>query len=470
MILKSVLANTALKFVTQSLPFLFARNNKSLIDVSAPTRVEPVVLVDSRLQSQPYMGDVMQSLTSLFAAYYMMAVSLRVNVGRVDVVRLLEPLNPKRAGLGTSADMQRASAYLMSSMESYRFGLPSPNEPTPGLESFGLENNDFQEQRMKLDQRRLALDTRRFNAEQQRRVEQQDAERDRENQNRLRDRDRAANERRKQELEEARFADQRTRADRREQQEALRAAAEEERRLEEEAQREYDRSQPGASFSNVDVLKDTANLSVGKMLEVEVTDNGQTARFPIQLRLIASLIAPKNLVHILGDLSKNMTIKERYHMWRSGQLEFIKDIVFCTDLIDNHRRTLAQDSTRTYRNILKTRNSNGLAAIFRGSPSLATASNLCVISNDTVKELERDARGRMSDVRFRQRIFEGSYLMVLVVVDEKWESVTFYHRGIDLPTELNLRDIKGASKGGGSSTADIMEIFKALNSQNAPSF
>jgi len=468
MILKSVLANTALKFVTQSLPFLFAKNNKSLIDVSQPTRVEPVALVDARLQSQPYMGDIMQSLTSLFAAYYMMAVSLRVNVGRVDVVRLLEPLNPKRSGLG-AADMQRASAYLMSSMESYRFGLPSPNLPTPGLESYGLEADDYQQQRMKLDERRLALDTRRFNAEQRRQMEQREGEADREYQNRLRDQSRADAERRKQELEEARFADQRTRADRREKQEELRQMAEEERRLAEEEQREYERSQPGAEFSNVDVLKDTANLSVGKMLEVSVTDNGQTARFPVQLRLIASLIAPRNLVHILGDLSKNMTIKERYHMWRAGQLEFVKDIVFCTDLIDNHRRTLAQDSTRTYRNILKTRNSNGLAAIFRGSPSLATASNLCVMSSETVKELERDARGRISDGRFRQRIFEGSYLMVLVVVDEKWESVTFYHRGIDLPTELNLRDIKGASKGG-SSTADIMEIFKALNSQNAPSF
>jgi len=469
MILKSVLANTALKFVTQSLPFLMAKNNKSLIDVSAPTRVEPVVLVDSRLQSQPYMGDVMQSLTSLFAAYYMMAVSLRVNVGRVDVVRLLEPLNPKRAGLGTSADMQRASAYLMSSMESYRFGLPSPNLPVPGLESYGLEADDYQSQRMKLDERRLALDTRRFNAEQQRQREQRAGEQDKEFQNRLRDQSRADAEARKQELEESRFADQRTRADRREKQDALRQAAEDERRAAEEEQRDFERSQPGAEFSNVDVLKDTANLSVGKMLEVSVTDNGQTARFPIQLRLIASLIAPRNLVHILGDLSKNMTIKERYHMWRSGQLEFVKDIVFCTDLIDNHRRTLAQDGTRTYRNILKTRNNNGLAAIFRGSPSLATASNMCVMSGDTVKELEREARGRLSDSRFRQRIFEGSYLMVLVVVDEKWESVTFYHRGIDLPTELNLRDIKGASKGG-SSTADIMEIFKALNSQNAPSF
>lgn len=469
MILKSVLANTALKFVTQSLPFLFARNNKSLIDVSAPTRVEPVVLVDSRLQSQPYMGDVMQSLTSLFAAYYMMAVSLRVNVGRVDVVRLLEPLNPKRAGLGTSADLQRASAYLMSSMESYRFGLPSPNLPVPGLESYGLEAGDYQDQRMKLDERRLALDTRRFNAEQQRQREQRAGEQDKEFQNRLRDQSRADAEARKQELEESRFADQRTRADRREKQDALRQAAEDERRQAEEDQRDYERSLPGAEFSNVDVLKDTANLSVGKMLEVSVTDNGQTARFPIQLRLIASLIAPRNLVHILGDLSKNMTIKERYHMWRAGQLEFVKDIVFCTDLIDNHRRTLAQDNTRTYRNILKTRNNNGLAAIFRGSPSLATASNMCVMSGDTVKELERDARGRLSDSRFRQRIFEGSYLMVLVVVDEKWESVTFYHRGIDLPTELNLRDIKGASKGG-SSTTDIMEIFKALNSQNAPSF
>ena len=66
----------------------------SLIEYTKPTRVEPLVLMDARVTKLDVAPDIMQSLTSLFSGYYLQAVALSVNVGRVDVVKLLDKLNP----------------------------------------------------------------------------------------------------------------------------------------------------------------------------------------------------------------------------------------------------------------------------------------------------------------------------------------------------------------------------------------
>ena len=71
--------------------------SKSLIEYTQSTRVEPIVLLDTSCIHLPYIEDVLKVVNSLFAAYYLQAVAISVNVGRVDTVRLLDRLNPNRS-------------------------------------------------------------------------------------------------------------------------------------------------------------------------------------------------------------------------------------------------------------------------------------------------------------------------------------------------------------------------------------
>jgi hypothetical protein len=52
------------------------------------------------------------------------------------------------------------------------------------------------------------------------------------------------------------------------------------------------------------------------------------------------------------------------------------------------------------------------------------------------------------------------------VIDPDYDHVTFYYRGIDLPTELTVRDLKKVGKDGN----DVMELLKMLSAGTAPKF
>lgn len=361
----------------------------SLIEYTQPTRVEPIVLMDEKVVTLPYAGAIMQSLTSLFSGYYLQAVALSVNVGSVNVVKLLDRLNPKRSvqdNIGNGISNGISAVVSMESATSYRYSLPVPGQST-GLESFNVS------------------------------------------------------------MEAPSLAEQ------------VYAASQ---------GKTLDNPEESATFGRdtVKLLGELTNLSVGKVLEVNIESEGRCAVFPVNVRLICSGIGSKELVHILSVGSKNISVKERFHAWRAGQLEFIRDLVLCQDLIDSHKKTLAKDQTGIYEEIRNRRKGNGLSAIFSGQPSVATASNIVVTTKSTIAELERTIGGRIKDFRTREKLFKETYCMILCVVDPDWECVTFYHRSIAVPTEMSIKELSVSNKNKGP---DIAEIMKAYQLGNNPS-
>lgn len=376
---------------------LRAAKSDSLIEYTKPARVEPIVLMDHKVASLPYTSDVMHSLTSLFSGYYLQAVALTVNVGRVDVIKLLDKLNPKRSPIDSALSNANAVSAIVGSLESasnYQYALPIPGQNV-SLESFGFEA-------IKVTRSKTTKDDNGNTTSHQITADNDPA---------------------------FKMANNADKTDK--------------------------------------LLNEMTNLSVGKMLEVEVESDGSRAVFPISVRLIVSGIGPKELVHTLSQGSKNTSTKERYHLWRSGQLEFMRDLVMCQDLIDSHKKTLAKDSTGIYEEIRKRRRGNRLSAIFSGEPSVATASNIIVMSQNTAKDLEREVGGRLKDFRVREKIFKETYTMILVVIDSDWEHVTFYHRSIELPTEMSIKELKSSNKNNGP---DVAEILKAYQVGNSPTF
>lgn len=201
----------------------------------------------------------------------------------------------------------------------------------------------------------------------------------------------------------------------------------------------------------------SAPLSVGKMLEVTLTDGDKQLTLPISVRLLSTAVDSSVLAHILSDGTKNITWSERWHAWRAGELAFWRDLVFATDLIDQHRTVLMKDKTGAYAEILARRRGNIEKSVMTARPSLATASNLMVISTTTARDVERGLHGKLTDPSLRDKIFKMSYLMILAVVDPDNEMVTFYHRGIALPTTVSIRELKVSAKGGGQDVGEILQ-------------
>ena len=374
--------DTALSLVSKLPDLLRSARSDNLIQFTQPTRVEPIVLMDDRCVNLSFISDVLQSLTSIFSGYYLQAVALSVNVGNVDVLQLLDRVNPNRSldDAAVSGILNMGMRVDLNSIDAYQYDLPVPGQPV-GLEHFGVEATDVYS----------AYD----------------------------DPEKAGS--------NAVISSQ---------QDAVKAA------------------------------REMTNLSVGKLLEVEVSDGKQKATFPIAVRLIATSAPSAGVVHTLSLGQTNRSVKDRYHAWRAGQLTFMRDLVLCQDIIDAHKEGLLKDNSGIYSTSIKRRRKNRLSAIMTGQPSVATASNIVVLSDQTRKELEREIGGRLKDFRTREKMFKATYTMLIVVIDPEWETVTIYHRSIEQPTELSAGDMKMAS---GNKGPDVAEILKAYTLGQAPS-
>ena len=383
----------------------------SLVRFTKATRVEPIAMIDQRAAPLPYMGDIMQSLTSIFSGYYLQAVAVACNVGKVKTLQLLDALNPSRdasAAVGAklaneinSVAGNRQTNISLLSMESYGQQLPFPGQ------TVSLEANPFG------------------------RV-----------------------------IKTMLHSNKHTRAE-----DTARTAADE---LNKAAQREDAKGhvhrageKDGAKFGSdtMKAAKESVDLSVGKLLEVTIKSDGAEATFPIAVRLIATLVAAPVLVHILGDSARDRSLRERWHLYKAGQIKFWRDLVMCQDMIDEHKKMMLKDKSGAMDEIMARRMGNMAASTITASPSVATASNIMVITKQTAKELERDIGGKLSSATIRERILKSTYVMLLAVVDTEWEQITIYHRGITLPTTVAVKELKAANKGGGPDVAEILKAY-----------
>jgi hypothetical protein len=93
------------------------------------------------------------------------------------------------------------------------------------------------------------------------------------------------------------------------------------------------------------------------------------------------------------------------------------------------------------------------------NPSLAVASNLCVIDSSTLAAIEIKMGGAFDNYKVRREVFNTTNMMIMAVVDRGYDRVTFYHRGIATTTEMSIRDIKVSNKGNGPDVTDILKAF-----------
>ena len=439
----------------------------SLIDFTQVCRVEPITLIDADCLYLDSLPDVQQSLLSIFAGYYLQALAISTSIGKINVMRHLDRLNPTRSGSGA---VTSAATWLLAS-ESYKDALPTfekkialeadpsyvhdryGNNTESTQASYDLNSAKFDEQ---IRQNNIANDFKDYDIEFNRMKFYSDSR-----MSELELKQRTEEAQRNFELNKEKFGFDK----------AMRLAQQElaEKGLALQEASRQDRlnsSEFGFGKDTMSTLKELTNLSVGKMFSVEITDGISKGTFPVSVRLIASALPTSSMIHILTIGNKDLSGKERWHGFKSGRLDFIKDLIFCQDLIDEHRRNLIKDKEGVYSEMVRRSSNNKIAGTFTLNPSIATASNIAVISDTTADQLELHLNGKISDFKIRQKMMENTYLMILAVIDKEWERVTIYHRGLHLPTEVSVRDMRAANKGSGIDVGSVLAAYRMGNSPN----
>ena len=93
---------------------LGALGGQSLADFTHAARISPYVLIEESLRQQPYMQDILQAATNIYAGYYLTAVAMIGDVSGVSVLDKIERVNPNR----------RPNITKMFSQEDFALGLP----------------------------------------------------------------------------------------------------------------------------------------------------------------------------------------------------------------------------------------------------------------------------------------------------------------------------------------------------------
>lgn len=355
--------------------------NMSLPEATKLTRVEPITITSKDLLNKPETRAVLNSMLSIFTGYYLQAVDILTKVQDVEVVRILDKLNPDRdeTGFLLSEKVSRES-YQFISTESYQFRLPTHSRPT--LEAQAPVN---------------------------------------------------------------------------------------------------DRGEVGEPQAEKPIDIDTlANLSFGKLVNVKIaytktdpsglTLSDQETRFvtiPISIRLMVSSISNDTIARIMTYKNQDLSLIERIHSARSGRIEFIRDLIFCQDLIDEYKKANVQDPTNVLAEITRRANNAKKFGLLTKNPSLVAASSLFIISDTVAREVESRLGGKLENSRIREKAFENTYAMIIAVVSSEWETVTFYTRGIARGASFGFKELEGKTKGTGP---DIGDIMKALTAGQPPSF
>lgn len=208
-----------------------------------------------------------------------------------------------------------------------------------------------------------------------------------------------------------------------------------------------------------DSLKQLDRLAVGKVVEVKIQENTVSYTIPILIRVIPISTTPLVIKNIFSMGGQKNTFKERWHQWRAGEITFVNDLLFNQDLIKQHLKTLTQDKSGFYSEVSARKRGNVVSALLSGQPSVATASNIAILSSRTAVELERELGGKLSNFTIREQALEQTAIMLLCVVDADSERVQIYHKSIPQTNDYSFRDIKVMGK---DQNPDIMEIMKSL--------
>lgn len=352
----------------------------SLIEYTQPTRVEPIVLIDHTIAHLDIMTELNLSLTSLYAAYYLQAVAISTNINNVEVMKVLEKLNPSRDPIGAFGNLiSLESKHPTCPLAMVGFGIESKNpitRITSGNEAVFGDELESPEEIINATGTSLTPETQR----------------------------------------------------------------------------------------NIADL--SMNLSTGILLNVKVQVDGHEATIPVSVRLITAMTKSEVIRQMIAYSAKDKSIKARYRGYWTGELA-MKDIMFATDLIDDHYQQLKNDTSGNYAEILRRKNKNRISGLLSANPSVATASNIIVMSKDTLKDIEADIGGKLSNYKLRERIFKDTFLILVAVIDPEWETVTIYHRNTPMPTDTSFKNLKNLKSSGGM---DVKEMLAMYTKSNAPTF
>ena len=396
----------------------------SLVEATQTMRVQPLCVIDHTLSTSPILEPLNQNLLNLFSAYYLQAVARDNVIGKVSVFRRLDKLNPNRS---KAESILNNAAVILNGMEGY-YDTTLPCLPK-------LTNSHVEREAIKSATESLVYSMEAVHVGEGPAI--------------LGATDTTTT------AEEAP-------AKQNGWQRIGQSIVDDINGVDKDGK---PKNEKASALSSGDT-KELTQLAVGKILNVTFTENGGSLTIPVAVRLMTSLMLPNALVRLLnfGSRERDLTLKERWHAYKSGKIEFWRDFILAKDLKKQRVKDITADKDRVYQKIQARLLDNAAAGAMSANPSLANMSNIIVINKPTLQELESVLGGKFSNFNLRERVFNNTGIMLFAVVDNDSQRVKIYHQSIEECTDVSFNEINRGSK----KDTDITDLLNVFLQGGAP--
>lgn len=233
-----------------------------------------------------------------------------------------------------------------------------------------------------------------------------------------------------------------------------------------------DKADLASSIDRLDTF-DKLGSAVGKVVQVSfnVGANGgkekQEVKIPVVVKL-DNMIIPGEVINSLMVSNKDsIKLGSRFKDAISGRIDFIKDFLLCSDLINSQKKTMKRDPTGAYSALLKRINNSKIYSALTGNVSLAGISGVVVISEEDEQQIQRHIGGKLTNESTRKIVFDNTSAMLIVVIDQEWERVSIYVRGKNGFSQNSFSSFKNSTD---THNDSISEMMKSMTMGSAPSF
>lgn len=392
----------------------------SLVEATQTMRVQPLCVIDHTLSTSPILEPLNQNLLNLFSAYYLQAVARDNVIGKVSVFRRLDKLNPNRS---KAESVLNNAAIILNGMEGY-YDTSLPCLPK-------LTNTHVEREAIKAATESLVYSMEAVLVDGQ-------------------------------PIQSTNNEEVTPRTGPKPWQRIGQAIADDINGVNKDGKPTNEKA---SALSSGDT-KELTHLAVGKILNVTFNEGNNSLTVPVAIRLMTSLMLPNALIRLLnfGSRERDLTLKERWHAYKSGKIEFWRDFILAKDLKKQRVKDITADKDRVYQKIQARLLDNAAAGAMSANPSLANMSNIIIINKPTLQELESVLGGKFSNFNLRERVFNNTGIMLFAVVDNDSQRVKIYHQSIEECTDVSFNEINRGSK----KDTDITDLLNVFLQGGAP--
>ena len=294
----------------------------------------------------------------------------------------------------------------------------------------------------------------------------------------------------KEQAEQAMFAALREYAEKKDLDAAAKREAERKRREEEEKAKRLqerrddlaDKNGTAVKTANInrdyDVDLSKINLPSGRLIDIDIaTAQGNKLKVNMLLQLHNQFIN-STVADAFITLNFVPTSEQRKLMMSAGEISFWKDFVFGCDLRAKRTKALLADKTGALRDMLaqqsqakdklfqKVADSYGMGVTGSGNRQ-NIANSILILNKETFDRACSSVGQKFDTFQQRQRFFDKTFAMMLVIVDAMFGRVTMYFNSIESFSTFTVNQIKHNSK---TEATDLLAIMNSYAKGMAPKF